>query len=172
MFFYFLLGLRIACQLLTWCPRVLTFPIVLTTKKTLIVIKTIVKTRDPRDEIENEVANSVTLNSQTFFLQASCNVTSFPPVLDLMHKCYVISFADVFHFFIWQSTSFVAYFHISTSQKLRGNEIGILFLTLRTLENNEELKLSFTNKTHVYSFLVIYDVLRLYVRLYVVTEKS
>ena len=44
----------------------------------------------------------------------------------------------------------------------------MLFLTLRRGENNEKLKLSSTNKTHVYSLLVTFDVLRLYV----VTEKS
>ena len=57
----------------------------LTTKKTLNVIKSIVKTRDPGDEIENEVTNSETLNSETFFSEASCKVASFPLVLDLMH---------------------------------------------------------------------------------------
>ena len=57
--------------------------------------------------------------------------------------------------------------HIN-SQKLRGNGIGIPFLTPRTRENNEKLKLSSTNKTHVYSLLVTFDVLRLYV----VTKKS
>ena len=57
--------------------------------------------------------------------------------------------------------------HIN-SQKLRGNGIGIPFLTPRTHQNNEKLKLSSTNKTHVYSLLVTIDVLRLYV----VTEKS
>ena len=55
-----------------------------------------------------------------------------------------------------------------SSQKLRGNGIGIPFLTPRTRENNEKLKLSSTNKTHVYSLLVTFDVLRLYV----VTKKS
>ena len=44
MCFYFLLELRINCHQL---PGSLAFPIVLTTKKTLIVIKTIVKTKDP-----------------------------------------------------------------------------------------------------------------------------
>ena len=122
----------------------------LTTKKTLIVFKTSVKTRDPEDEIENEVTNSETLNSETFFSQASCKVASFPLVLHLMHKCYVISFTEVFHFLIRRSTCFVAYFHILTSQKFRGNGIDILFLTLRTRENNEKLKLSFTNKTRLF----------------------
>ena len=69
----------------------------LTTKKTRIVIKTIVKARD---EIENEVPNSETLNSETFFSQASCKVASFPLVLNLMQEYYVASFPDVFHFFI------------------------------------------------------------------------
>ena len=72
----------------------------LNTKKTLIVIKTVVKTRDPRDEIENEVPNSETLNSETFISQASCNVASFPLILDLMHECYVILFSDIFQFLI------------------------------------------------------------------------
>ena len=121
-----------------------------TTKKTLIVIKTIVKTRDPGDEIENEVTNSETLNSETFFSQAYCKVASFPLLLDLIHKCYVISFSDVFHFLTCRSTCFVAYFHILTRQNLQGNGIGILFLTLRTRENNEKLKLSFTNKTRLF----------------------
>ena len=126
------------------------------------------KARDPGDEIENEVTNSETLNSETFFSQASCKVARFPLVLDLMHKCYLISFPDVFHFLICRSTCLVPYFHILTSQKLRGNGIGILISILRTRENNEKLKLSSTNKTHVYSLLVTFDVLRLYV----ITEKS
>ena len=76
------------------------------------------KARDPGDEIENEVTNSETLNSETFFYQASCKVSGFPLVLDLMHECYVISFPDVFHFLIRRSSCFIAYFHISGSQKL------------------------------------------------------
>ena len=52
--------------------------------------------------------------------------------------------------------------HIN-SQKHRGSGIGIPFLTLKTRQNNEKLKLSSTNKTHVYSLLVTFDVLRLYV---------
>ena len=126
------------------------------------------KTRDPGDEIENEVTNSETLNSETFFSQASCTVASFSLVLNLMHECYVISFLDVFHFLIQRITCFVPCFHISTSQKLRGNKIGILFLTLRRRENNQKLKLSSTNKTRFHSLLVTFDV----VRLYVVTAKS
>ena len=124
----------------------------LTPRKTFIVIKTIVKTRDSGDEIENEVTNSEILNSETFFSQASCSVASFPLLLDLMRGCYVISFQDVFHFLIWRSTCFFAYFHISTSQKLRGNEIGILFLNIRRHEKNEKLQLSSTNKTHFGNF--------------------
>ena len=73
---------------------------VLTTKKTLTVIKTILKTRDPGDETENDVTNSETLNLETLFSQASCKVASSPLVLDLMQECYVISFPDVFHFLI------------------------------------------------------------------------
>ena len=114
------------------------------------------------------MTNSETLNSENFFSQASCKVASFPLVLDLMHKCYVILFPDVFYFLICRSTCFVAYFHILTSQKLRENGIGILFLTLRMRENNDKLKLSSTNKTLFYSLLITFDVLRLYV----VTEKS
>ena len=34
----------------------------------------------------------------------------------------------------------------------------MLFFTLRTRENNEILKLSSTNTTHVYSLLVTFDV--------------
>ena len=166
MFFYFLLELKIACQLpVTWS---LAFPKVLTTKKTLIVIKTIVKRRDRGYEIENKVTNSETLNSQTFFSQAFCKITGFPLVLDLIHECYVISFPEVYDFLIWRSTCFAAYFHISTSQKLRCNDIGIQFLTFKTRENNEKLKLLSTNKTHFYSLLVTFDVLRPYI----VTEKK
>ena len=51
--------------------------------------------------------------------------------------------------------------HIN-SQKLKGNEIGIPFLTPRKRENNKKLKLSSTNKTHAYSLLVTCDVVRLY----------
>ena len=58
------------------------------------------KTRDTGDEIENEVTISETLNSETFFSPALCKVASFPLVLNLMHKCYVVSFPDVFHFLI------------------------------------------------------------------------
>ena len=145
MFFSFLLELRIASQLIFDGLRPLAFPIVLTTKKTLIVIKTTVKTRGPGyDEIENEVTNSETLDSETFFSQAFCKFGSFPLVLDLMHECNVISFPDVFHFLIWASSCFVAHFHISTSQKLWGNEIEN-----NERENNKKLKLSSTNKTHV-----------------------
>ena len=73
-----------------------------------------------------------------------------------------------FYFLICRSTCFVAYFHILISQKLRGNVVGIPLLTLRTRENSKELKLSSKNKTHVYSLLVTFDVLRVYV----ITEKS
>ena len=155
MFFSFLLELRIACQLKTWCPRISS------------LFNSVNHKRDLGYEIENEVTNSETLNSQNSFSQASCKIASFPLILDLIHECYVILFPDNFHFLIWKSTYFVTYFYISTSKKLRGNEIGILFLTLKTRENNEKLKLLSTNKTHVYSLLVIFDVLRLYV----VTEK-
>ena len=48
-------------------PNSLAILIVLTTKETLIVVKTIVKTRDPGDEVENNVTNSETLNSETYF---------------------------------------------------------------------------------------------------------
>ena len=51
----------------------------LTTKKTLIVIKTILKTRDPGDEIENEVTNSETfqttnLNLNFYVIKLNCVV--------------------------------------------------------------------------------------------------
>ena len=108
--------------------------------------------RDAGYEIENEVTDSETLNLQTFFSQAFCKVASFPLALDLMHECCVISFPDVFHSLIWRSNCIVAYLHISTSQKLRGNKIGIQSLTLRTSENNGKLKLLFVNKTHFYSY--------------------
>ena len=51
--------------------------IVFTTKKTLIVIKTIVRTRDPGHEIENEMTNLEFLNSETFFSQASHKCARF-----------------------------------------------------------------------------------------------
>ena len=129
----------------------------LSTKKPLIVIKTILKTREPWDEIENEVTNLETLNPETFFLPASCKVTSFPLVLHLMHECYGISYTDVFYFLIWRWSCFVVHFHIS-SHKLQGNGIVILFFTLRTRKNQENLKLPSTKKTHVYSLLVTFDV--------------
>ena len=97
------------------------------------------------------------MNPETFFLPASCKVTSFPLLLHLMHECYEISFPGVFHFLIWRCSCFVVHFHIS-SQKRQGNGIGILFFTFRTSKNNEKLKLSSTNKTHVYSLLVTFDV--------------
>ena len=53
-------------------------------------------TRDPGEDIENEVINSEISNLETFFSQASCKYASFSLVLDLMHECYVISFQDVF----------------------------------------------------------------------------
>ena len=87
-------------------------------------------------------------------------------ILNWMHKCCVTSFADVFHFLLCRSTCFVAYFHISASEKLRGNEIGILYLT--ECKNNDKLKLSSANKKHVYSLLLTFDVLRLHV----VTKRS
>ena len=42
----------------------------MTTKKTFVVIKSIIKVRDPGGEVENEVLNSEILNSETFFSQA------------------------------------------------------------------------------------------------------
>ena len=54
------------------------------------------------------------------------------------------------------------------SQKLRWNRISIPLLTPRQRQNNEKLKLSSPNKTHVYFLLVTFDVLRLYV----VSKKS
>ena len=51
----------------------------LTTKKSLIVIKTVLKTRDPGDEIENEVTNSETfqttnLNLNFYVIKLNCVV--------------------------------------------------------------------------------------------------
>ena len=116
----------------------------LTTKKTLIAIKTILKIRDSGDEIENEVTSS-----EIFFSPASCKVASFPLVLDLMYECYVISFPDVFQFFYMKTFLFCCALHIS-SQKHQGNGIGILFFTLRTRENNVKLKLRSTNKVRFF----------------------
>ena len=53
-------------------------------KKTLVVIKSIVKARDPGDEVENEVINSEILNSETLFSQAFRKFSSFLLVLDLI----------------------------------------------------------------------------------------
>ena len=85
------------------------------------------KTRDPG--IENEVTNSETLNSETFFSQGFCKVPSFPLVLDLIHKCYVISFPDVFHFLI-RSSCFAMYFHISTTVFSLLNALGVYIFFL------------------------------------------
>ena len=73
-------------------PGSLTFPIVMTMKKTLVVIKSIVKVRDTGDEVENEVINSEILNSETFFSQAFRKFSSFLLVLDLMHELFSIGF--------------------------------------------------------------------------------
>ena len=120
----------------------LVFPIVLTTKKTLIMIKTIGKTSH---------TNWETFNSETFFSQASCKIASFPLVWYLIHECYAIPFPDFFRFFHWRRPCFFVYFHILTSQKRRRNEIGILFSNLRRCENSEKLHLLSTNKIHVYT---------------------
>ena len=72
----------------------------MTMKKTLIVIKSIVKVRHPRDEVENEVINSEILNLETFFSHAFRKFSSFLLVLDLMHELYVTSLLLVFHFLI------------------------------------------------------------------------
>ena len=72
----------------------------MTMKKTLVVIKSIVKARDPGDEVENEVINSEILNSETFFSQAFLKFSSFLLVLGLMHELYVTLFLEVFHFLI------------------------------------------------------------------------
>ena len=71
-----------------------------------------------------------------------------------MRDCYVISFTDVFHFLIWRSTYFVACFHISTIQKLRKTNIGILFLTLKKRENNEKMHIDkeSTRSFFIYNF--------------------
>ena len=39
----------------------------MTMKKTLVVIKSMVKAREPEDEAENKVINSEILNSETLF---------------------------------------------------------------------------------------------------------
>ena len=112
----------------------LTFPIVMTMKKTLVVIKSIVKVRDTGDEVENEVINSEILNSETFFSQAFRKFSSFLLVLDLMHELCVISFLLVFHFLIWRGTCFVAYFHISTSRKPLGTILANCFYHLEGMK--------------------------------------
>ena len=78
----------------------LTFPIVMTMKKILVVIKSIVKARGPGDEVENKVINSEIYNSKTFFSQAFRKFSGFLLVLDLTHELYVTSFLEVFHFLI------------------------------------------------------------------------
>ena len=72
----------------------------MTMKTTLVVIKSIVKVRDPGNEVENEVIDSEILNLETFFSQAFRKFTSFLLVLDLMHELHVTSFLSVFHFLI------------------------------------------------------------------------
>ena len=57
----------------------------MTMKKTLVVIKSIVKVKDPRNEVENEVINSEILNSEAFFSQAFPKFLNFLHVLYLMH---------------------------------------------------------------------------------------
>ena len=170
MFFHFLFfELRIACQLIIQCPRVSCLPDGVYHKEDPHCHQNYCEDKRPWMRLRMKWLIQKLWIRKPFFSQASCKVASFPLVLDLMHKCYVVSFPDVFHFWIWRRNCFVSYIHISTSQKLRGNEIGILFLTLRTHENSKKLKLSSTNKTHVYPLLVIFDVLR---RPYAVTEKS
>ena len=58
----------------------------MTMKKTLVVIKSIVKARDPGDQVENEVINSEILNSETLFSQAFRKFSSFLLVLDLISR--------------------------------------------------------------------------------------
>ena len=58
----------------------------MTMKKTLVVIKSIVKARDPGDEVENEVINSEILNSETLFSQVFRKFSSFLLVLDLISR--------------------------------------------------------------------------------------
>ena len=72
----------------------------MTMKKTFVVIKIIIKVRDPGGEVENEVINSEILNLETFFSQAFRKFSSFFLVLDLMYEFYVTSFLLVFHFLI------------------------------------------------------------------------
>ena len=55
-------------------------------KKTLVVIKSIVKVKDLGDEVENKVINSEILSSETLFLQAFRKFSSFLLVLDLISQ--------------------------------------------------------------------------------------
>ena len=75
----------------------------LTTKKILTVIKTILKVRDPGDEIENEVTSS-----EIFFSPASCKVASFPLILNLMYQCSVISFLYEEIVVLWCTSTYLA----------------------------------------------------------------
>ena len=119
MFFYFLLELKIVCQLITWCPRVSCLPNSVDHKEDPHCYRNYCEDKRPRDWEWSDYFRNFELGK--LFLQAFCKVASFPLVLDLIRECYVISFPDVFHFLIL-SSCFVAYFHISTSQKLRGND--------------------------------------------------
>ena len=103
--FFFSFGIKNVCQVNCMSgqlnvPRSLAFPTVMTMKKTLVVIKIIVKVRDPGNEVENEVISSEILNSETFFSQAFRKFSSFLLVFDLMHEVYVTTFLLVFHFLI------------------------------------------------------------------------
>ena len=55
-------------------PGSLAFPVVLTTKKTVGVIKTIVKARNPEEDVETEVTDSETLNLQILFRKILINL--------------------------------------------------------------------------------------------------
>ena len=112
--------------------RSLVFPIALTAKKTLVVIKTIVKARNPGDVVENEATNSETLNLKSFFRKLFVNFQSFLLAFDLIREYYVISFLVVFHVLIWISTSFLTtYFIISTSRKPLGTRLVYCFCSLK-----------------------------------------
>ena len=116
-----------------WSPGSLAFPIVLTTKKTLLVVKTIVKCRKPGEE-----TNSETLNLQIFFRQLLFGkFASFLMVLDLMYEFYVISLPDFLQFLIRRSTCFVKYFHIWTKRKSLQRRLAYCFNPEKALQQLE-----------------------------------
>ena len=76
----------------------------MTMKKTLVVIKSIAKARDPGYEVENEVINSEILNFEILFSQAFRKFSSFLLFLDLIARiiCNLV-FRDFPHFDIKRS---------------------------------------------------------------------